>query len=337
MRAEMLDALRCPRCHHEHLDLTVEATDGSEVRTATLTCQACAQQYGVRDGIVDLLFEPPDFVRREAAGLERFAEVMRADGWGREKILALPHVALGYWVGQSAGIEALLDREELEPGRRLLDVGSNTCWASNIFAQRGLDVIALDIATTELQGLKTAEYFIEQGDVYFDRMLSVMFDPALASGSMDYVFCCEVLHHNDRQALLRTFREMYRILKPGGKLMVINEPLRFLLNLKRDHAEEVAEFEGHEHVFFLHEYYLAARRAGFTLKVHAPAFYGAGPAGDAGGMRLRDAAAARVSAWARRHRYGNRAYSLYKSVVSGDVSLSMTATKPGQLPPVGPP
>ena len=42
------------------------------------------------DGIVDLLHDPPEFVAREAAGLDRFAEHDAADGWDRERILALP-------------------------------------------------------------------------------------------------------------------------------------------------------------------------------------------------------------------------------------------------------
>ena len=40
----------------------------------------------------------------------------------------------------------------------VLDVGSNTCWAANQFARRGLNVVALDIATAEMQGLYTAEF-----------------------------------------------------------------------------------------------------------------------------------------------------------------------------------
>jgi len=154
---------------------------------------------------------------------------------------------------------------DFQPGERLLDVGSNTCWASNIFARRGLDVIALDIATAELQGLRTADYFLETGEVYFERLLSVMFDPALASGSMDYVFCCEVLHHNDPVNLRRTLRECHRVLRPGGRLFVVNEPLRFVAHPKLDHAEEVADFEGNEHVYFIHRYVLAARAAGFQI------------------------------------------------------------------------
>jgi hypothetical protein len=32
----------------------------------------------------------------------------------------------------------------------------------------------------------------------------------------------------------------------------------------------VAEYEGHEHVYYLHEYVLAARRAGFTVRIMRP-------------------------------------------------------------------
>jgi SAM-dependent methyltransferase len=268
VREQLTEILRCPRCEAQStLRLTAGDRDVREVRTGTLECARCAQRYPILDGIVDLLHEPPAFVTREAAGLERFAAAMRADGWDRERIRALPNVELPYWHGQRRAIEALLARAGLPLGTRLLDVGANTCWASNIFAARGLEVIALDIAATELQGLRTADCFIAGGEVFFERLLSVMFAPALASESVDCVFCCEVLHHNDSAHLRRTLRELHRVLRPGGRLFVVNEPLRFPLRLKRDHGREVASFEGNEHVYFLHEYVLAARRAGFRVEL----------------------------------------------------------------------
>jgi SAM-dependent methyltransferase len=267
MREATAELLRCPRCRTDRtLSLKARETDEREVRTGTLTCSACSAEFDVSDGIMHLLHDPPDFVVREAAGLERFAETMRADGWDKARILKLPDEHQGYWYGQSLGMQHVLDRANFQPGQRLVDVGSNTCWASNIFARRGLDVIALDIATAPMQGLKTADWFIETGEVFFERMLSVMYDPALASESVDYVFCCEVLHHNDVDNLNRTLEELYRVLKPGGTLFIVNEPLRFPLMLKRDHAEEVAEYEGNEHVFFFHQYLRAVRRAGFEVE-----------------------------------------------------------------------
>src|SRR5215212_3935738 len=193
MKADLLGLLRCPRCRDERsFDLDATESDEREVRSGRLTCRACGHVASIEDGVVDLMHDAPDYVTREAAGLERFAEKMREDGWDRERILNLPYEQSGYWFAQGAAIEHLFEVMTFEPGQRLLDVGSNTCWASNMFAQRGLDVIALDIAANQLQGLRVADWWFEGKGVYFERMLSVMFDPALASNPLDLVICSEV-------------------------------------------------------------------------------------------------------------------------------------------------
>jgi uncharacterized protein YbaR (Trm112 family) len=80
VKAEAVAVLRCPRCcTNGMLALTAWGTDGIEVGEGPLDCQICAAAFRVTDGIADLLHEPPEFVRREAAGLERFVDVMRED------------------------------------------------------------------------------------------------------------------------------------------------------------------------------------------------------------------------------------------------------------------
>jgi len=101
-----------------------------EIRKGILTCNSCKQRYEIEEGIVDLLYEPPDFVRREAAGLDRFAEKMRQDGWGKKKILSLPNLPDGYWYVQSVSMKQICDTIRFRPKERLLDIGANTCWAS---------------------------------------------------------------------------------------------------------------------------------------------------------------------------------------------------------------
>ncbi len=151
---------------------------------------------------------------------------MRSQGWDRETLRRLPDIDDGYWYVQSASINQLLADVPFVAGESLLDVGSNTCWASNRFARHGLKVIALDIATAEMQGLYSADYFIQDGTSYFERVLGSMYDMPIASGSLDYVYCCEVLHHNDTESLRRTFEECFRVLRPGGKVLVVNETLK---------------------------------------------------------------------------------------------------------------
>jgi uncharacterized protein YbaR (Trm112 family) len=153
MKAASAALLRCPRCHADRtLTLTATQADDVEVREGALTCGACGGAFAVTAGIADLLYDPPEFVAREAAGLERFAEVMRADGWDRERILALPNAPDGYWAAQAEAISSLLEAVPLRPGARIVDVGANVGWATNIFAARGLEAIAVDIAMVSCRG-----------------------------------------------------------------------------------------------------------------------------------------------------------------------------------------
>ena len=92
----------------------------------------------------------------------------------------------------------------------------------------------------------------------------------LASGSLDYVYCCEVLHHNDRASLRRTFAEVFRVLRPGGRLLVVNETLKTLRDPHGVHDEGVEQFEGYEHAHWALRYRWEATRAGFLTEVTEP-------------------------------------------------------------------
>ena len=273
MRSSFVDSLRCPSCRAERtLRLGIEAQDAREVRAGTLTCRRCAATTRVDDGIVDLRSKQPDFVTREAAGLERFADFMRASGWTPDDVLQLPYREDGYWYAQATAMHQMLGTPDLglQPGMRILDVGSNTCWATAMLAERGLDAVALDIATAEMQGLKTADWWFEAKDVYFERVLGAMFDTNLRSESFDFVWCCEVLHHNHLENLRATLVELHRILKRGGGLLVVNEPLRTVADPKLHPGKEVAQFEGHEHAYLRRTYVSAAKAAGFDITLRGP-------------------------------------------------------------------
>jgi uncharacterized protein len=333
MKREFAGSLRCPACLREGtFELHANASDEREVREGSLRCRACGEEFSVHRGVPELLHEPPEHVRKEAAGLERFAEQMRLEGWSREMVLELPDLEHGYWYVQARSMHQLLTTVPFLPGQSVLDVGSNTCWATNHFAERGLRAVALDIATPELQGLYTADWFIEDGRVFFERVLGSMDAIPLASSSVDYVYCCQVLHHNDVGSLRRTFAEIFRVLRPGGRLLVVNETLKTLSDPDGVHDEGVEQFEGYEHAHWAGRYRWEAARAGFLTTVtephYLPYFGDAQPlSDDRAGMR---ALARRLGFASRRLGIARRAYLGWLNHVSGGVSLNMIATKPAR-------
>lgn len=332
MRAEFAGDLRCPHCKRERtLDLYVDVQDSHEVREGTLRCSNCSGVCPVREGIAEMMVNPPEFVKREAAGLDRFADLMRADGWDREVILKLPEHGSGYWYSQAVLMQQVLATVDLAEGETILDVGSNTCWASAKFAERGLRPVALDINANELQGLATGDWWLEDKGLYMDRVLGMMFDMPLSSESMDWAWCCEVLHHNHYRNLRKTMRELHRVLKPGGTLIVANETLRSLGKLRIRPGKDVAEFEGHEHAFMRATYVRAARSAGFDVEIRGPWFhtlFTSDPICLDPSMRTREGFQKARDHAIRRDPRARRAFLAWKAYVQGDTSLHMLATKP---------
>jgi SAM-dependent methyltransferase/uncharacterized protein YbaR (Trm112 family) len=274
MRSELLALLHCPACGlPDGLLLDAITVDERETREGRLHCRFCELERPVRGGVADLMLDPSPEVSAEAEGLERFALRMRQDGWDRTRVLSLPHDESGYWWAQRRAMERLLEMVPFAPGQSILDVGANTCWATATFARIGLRAVALDISMVEMQGLRTADWWFDDQGTYFERVLAQMSALPFAEASFDWVFCCEVLHHNDRRGMARALREIHRVLRPGGSLLVMNEPLRWPTDLKNDHGAEVAQFAGNEHVYFFLEYLWLARRAGFhRISVVEPAF-----------------------------------------------------------------
>jgi SAM-dependent methyltransferase len=333
MRAEFASELRCPACRRDRtLELSAQQSDAHEVREGRLRCTACGSEFAVHKGVMELLHEPPAYIVAEAAGLERFAAQMRAEGWDREMVRRLPDVEHGYWYVQARSMHQLMTMIPFRPGQSILDVGSNTCWAANRFAELGLKAVALDIATTELQGLYTAEYFIEDGEVFFERVLGSMDAIPLASSSLDYVYCCEVLHHNDPASLRRTFQEIFRVLRPGGRLLMINETLKTLRDPNGVHVEGVEQFEGYEHAHWAASYRWEATRAGFMTEVAEPhyrPFFGDAAVRLRGsGMPLLGPVVRRFGRFLHSSGLARRAYLAWLNQAWGTVSMNMIATKP---------
>jgi hypothetical protein len=126
-------------------------------------------------------------------------------------------------------------------------------------------------------------------------------------------------------------RELHRVLKPGGQLIVANEPVRALRSPQLNPGSEVAEFEGHEHAYLRRSYISAARAAGLKVNVYAPSRLW--PFNDATleiSARMSTLAGLKIALGHsfRRNSVLGSAYLAWKTYVEG-ISLHMVATKTG--------
>ena len=58
MKMQLMEILACPVCKGE-LSLEQSETEGEEIVSGTLNCEACKEAYPIEDGIPNLL--PPDW------------------------------------------------------------------------------------------------------------------------------------------------------------------------------------------------------------------------------------------------------------------------------------
>src|SRR5450755_618304 len=119
-----------------------------------------------------------------------------------------------------------------KPFRSLLDLGTGTGRMLELFGreiERGLgldlslDMLLLARDRLECAGLKNCS--VRQGDIY---------DLPLADGSFDVVILHQVLHFLDDGA--RAIKEAARVLRPGGRLLVVDFAPHEMEFLRAQHA-----------------------------------------------------------------------------------------------------
>jgi SAM-dependent methyltransferase len=133
---------------------------------------------------------------------------------------------------------------------------------------RAAEVVALDVLTTPYLGLETADLFFREDNIFFERIRGDVHRMPLRDGWADVVFSCATLHHSsDLEAL---FREIWRVLRPGGHFLFLSEPCK-KASIEEHQPQNAETAHGiNEHIYSLTEYMRPLRRVGFRYRRLVP-------------------------------------------------------------------
>jgi len=234
MRDWALALVRCLEC----------GGAGLEITPADVRCPACGTAYARRGDIVDFLHRPHPAIVREREAVHRLDREAGAPPAWMEAVLT----RLGRGevteedLASSAHIRAiaesrtqileLLGEEPIARGSTVLEIGADVGWASSILLAAGCRVIATDVTDHLLLAPDGASPDL-------CRLLADMNRLSLGDATVDVVFAASCVHHS--WDLGRTFREIARVLKPGGTMYLCGEPLpslvRFVVGGRFGHKE----------------------------------------------------------------------------------------------------
>jgi SAM-dependent methyltransferase len=164
--------------------------------------------------------------------------------------------------------------EEWQAVRRLLpevtgkalDMGAGRGIASYALAREGWSVCALEPDSSDLVGAGAIRHMVAESGFSVEVFEAFGEKLPFHSGQFDLVVARQSLHHaRDLRALIR---ELYRVLRPGGRLVamrdhVISSP-GDLTRFREVHP--LHRLYGGEHAYLLREYTSAIRGAGFSLQ-----------------------------------------------------------------------
>ncbi|MFQ5526190.1 MAG: class I SAM-dependent methyltransferase [Thermoanaerobaculia bacterium] len=271
MRTWALPLLRCVRC----------GAGGLECDSESCRCSECEAIFPVDEDVANFLDRPHPTVARE---IEAVASLDSRNPETRSRILELvgdldggacspedPRLdefpSFGEYFGAHCRVREMLAACEPAGGSIVIELGADHCLHSGALLDAGCHVVAVDI-TDHLSLAPRAE------SQALCRVRADMNRLPIADGAANLVWATACVHHS--WSLETTFREAHRVLSPGGRFVLVNEPMpalpRYLLfGLGRGFGREQRRLGINETLHPRSTWVRAAREAGFAPRLMRPA------------------------------------------------------------------
>ncbi len=225
MKTEFIENLVCPACKNIDLAiLKVDKEDQAEIREGTIQCRSCNNKYAIEDGILDLLLNHEIQTQYDPDGRKKLNCHFTTKGkriYEEGEIANRENLDKKWVINSTANFDQIFNWVQLTGDENVMEVGAGTCWAIKRFAERGCKCVALDIL--KQHKLKMADYWFEEKNMYFERILADMNIMNFKNNTFDIVYSLSTLMYSSN--IQNTLNEIERVLKPDGKMILIAEPV----------------------------------------------------------------------------------------------------------------
>jgi ubiquinone/menaquinone biosynthesis C-methylase UbiE len=212
-----MDYIRCPACIG-YLRLTIEKRKGTEVVQGILECVSCEKCFEIKDGLPNLIF-PEILEESDLQQQIRFDQEPKYDFRPRAFVLGIWEFAFF----ETRIRSQIINRLELKKNDSVLETGIGTGRNIPIMAKLigkngrldGMDISSetMKVARTRMKAKDIQVEFI-QGNASYLPYKTAEFNAVLHLGAFN--------EFGDKK---RALEEMYRVAKPGSKIVICDEGL----------------------------------------------------------------------------------------------------------------
>lgn len=258
----LLSIMRCPFCYSK-MNLKLEERNNNTIWNGNLECTNCSSSFPIKDGIFYLTAIDHSWLPKLRELLSRRERVEREiskkietdikQALQEQKKLSVQCIDQPF--------HDFFEKIELAGGEIVLDIGAGLCDTSTAFARKGCQVIALDIEPGGLKEVATKNF---NDNIFFYRVVSDGERLPFEDNSFDIVFCRASVHHStDLNTILK---EMSRICKISGKVIVFSEPMISTFDDETDMLRGIIDFEEgfNKHQYTITDYKNAFLNAGLN-------------------------------------------------------------------------